>query len=176
MLRAQTQIPADKPLVLRGLGDAGAFVDILVAVMPPAAAALTTVTQLFNLWLAARVVRISGRLKRPWPDLAAMRFPLATPVALAAAIAGSFLPGTAGVAAALPAASLLVAYAALGFAVLHGITRHLPSRGVLLFGVYAAVTVFGWPILLMTLLGLIDTALDLRRRVAALRGPPAPLA
>jgi hypothetical protein len=176
MLRAQTQIPADKPLVLGGLSDAGAFIDILVAVMPPAAAALTTVTQLFNLWLAARVVRISGRLKRPWPDLAAMRFPLSTPVALAAATAGSFLPGTAGVAAALPAASLLVAYAALGFAVLHGITRHLPSRGVVLFGTYAAVAVFGWPILLMTLLGLIDTALDLRRRVAAMRGPPAPLA
>jgi hypothetical protein len=176
MLRTQMQIPADKPLVLRGLADAGAFVDILVSVMPPAAAALTTVTQLFNLWLAARVVRISGRLKRPWPDLAAMRFALSTPIALAVAIAGAFLPGTAGVAAALPAASLLVAYAALGFAVLHGVTRHLPSRGVVLFGIYAAVAVFGWPILLMTLLGLIDTALDLRRRVAALHDPPAPLA
>jgi len=62
----------------------------------------------------------------------------------------------------------------LGFAVLHGITRHLPSRGLILFGVYAAVAVFGWPVLLMTLLGLVDTALDLRARVAAAHNPPPP--
>src|SRR5690348_6180057 len=105
-----------------------------------------------------------------------MRFPPVTAVALAAAVGASFLPGAVGFAAALPAASLLIAYAVLGFAVMHGITRHLPSRGVVLFGIYAAVAVFGWPVLLMTLLGLIDAALDLRGRVAATRGPPAPLA
>lgn len=172
MLRAQMHVPADKPLNLPGLADP----EFLARVLPPAAAALTTMTQLFNLWLAGRIVRLSGRLRRPWPDFSALRFPPATPIALAAAFGGSFLPGTVGLAAALPAASLLIAYAVLGFAVLHGITRHLPSRGAVLFGVYAAVAVFGWPVLLLTLLGLIDTALDLRGRVAATRGPPAPLA
>jgi Predicted membrane protein (DUF2232) len=172
MLRMQMSMPADKPLELPGLANP----ELLAAVLPPAAAALTTTTQLFNLWLAGRIVRISGRLRRPWPDFAALRFPSSTPIALAAAFGGSFLPGTVGLAAALPAASLLMAYAVLGFAVLHGITRHLPSRGLVLFGIYAAVAVFGWPVLLMTLLGLLDTALDLRGRVAAARGPPAPLA
>ncbi len=172
MLRAQMGVPADKPLDLPGLADPA----VLAMVLPPAAAALTTMTQLLNVWLAGRIVRISGRLRRPWPDFAGLRFPAATPIALAAAFGGSFLPGTIGLAAALPAASLLIAYAVLGFAVVHGITRHLPSRGVVLFGIYAAVAVFGWPVLLMTLLGLIDTALDLRGRVAATRGPPAPLA
>jgi hypothetical protein len=172
MLRAQMQVPADKPLDLPGLADPA----VLAVVLPPAAAALTTMTQLFNLWLAGRIVRISGRLRRPWPDFASLRFPSAAPLALAVAFGASFLPGTIGLAAALPAASLLMAYAVLGFAVLHGITRHLPSRGVVLFGIYAAVAVFGWPVLLMTLLGLLDSALDLRGRVAATRGPPAPLA
>ena len=172
MLRAQMNVPADKPLNLPGLADPA----WLATVLPPAAAALTTMTQLLNLWLAGRIVRISGRLRRPWPEFSALRFPSATPLALAAAFGGSFVPGTVGLAAALPAASLLMAYAVLGFAVLHGITRHLPNRGAVLFGVYAAVAVFGWPVLLMTLLGLIDTALDLRGRVAAARGPPAPLA
>ena len=141
-------------------------------VLPPAAAALTTMTQLLNLWLAGRIVRISGRLRRPWPAFSTLRFPQTTPIALAAAFGASFLPGTLGLAAGLPAASLLIAYAVLGFAVVHGVTRHLPSRGVVLFGIYAAVAVFGWPVLLMTLLGLIDTALDLRGRIAATRGPP----
>jgi predicted membrane protein DUF2232 len=176
MFRAQLQIPSDKPLVVPGLSDPDRLIDMLVMVLPPAAAVLTTITQLLNLWLAARIVKISGRLKRPWPDLPAMRFPPTTVVLLAAAIGGSFLPDVAGVAAALPAASLLLAYAALGFAVLHAITRRLPSRAILLIGVYIAVAVFGWPVLLLTLLGLIDTALDLRTRLAATRGPPAPLA
>ena len=41
-------------------------------------------------------------------------------------------------------------------------------------GVYAAVIVFGWPVLVMTLLGLADAAFDLRGRVARERGPPQP--
>ena len=168
MLRTQMRVPADKALDLPGIANP----EVLAMVLPPAAAALTTMTQLLNLWLAGRIVRISGRLRRPWPEFSALRFPSATPIALAAAFGASFLPGTIGLAAALPAASLLIAYAVLGFAVVHGITRHVPSRGVVLFGIYAAVAVFGWPVLLMTLLGLIDTALDLRGRVAAARGPP----
>jgi len=168
MLRTQMRVPPDKPLELPGLADPAA----LAMVLPPAAAALTTVTQLLNLWLAGRIVRISGRLRRPWPEFAALRFPSTTPIALAAAFGASFLPGTLGHAAALPAASLLMAYAVLGFAVVHGITRHLPSRGVVLFAIYVAVALFGWTVLLMTLLGLIDAALDLRGRVAATRKPP----
>jgi Predicted membrane protein (DUF2232) len=168
LLHTQMGVPADKPLELPGMANP----EVLAMVLPPAAAALTTMTELLNLWLAGRIVRISGRLRRPWPEFSALRFPSTTPIALAAAFGASFLPGTIGLAAGLPAASLLIAYAVLGFAVVHGITRHLPSRGVVLFGIYAAVAVFGWPVLLMTLLGLIDTALDLRGRVAATRGPP----
>ncbi len=176
MLRARMHVPAGDTLTLPGVSDPEWLLDMMVAVLPPAAAVLAAVTQIFNLWLAARIVQTSGRLKRPWPDLAAMQFPPATAVALAAALGASFLPGILGFAAALPAAGLLLAYALLGFAVLHGITRHLPSRPVVLAGVYAVVAIFGWPVLLMTLLGLLDAALDLRARVAAMRGPPAPLA
>jgi hypothetical protein len=176
MLRLQMHIPPGESLTVPGVSDPDRLIDILVAVLPPGAAVLTTMTQLLNLWLAARIVRISGRLKRPWPDLADMRFPAATPFVLTAAIAGSFLPDVVGIACTLVVATLLVAYAALGFAVLHGITRRLQSRSIVLVGVYTAVAIFGWPILLVALLGLIDIALDLRTRIAAMRGPPAPLA
>ena len=71
-------------------------------------------------------------------------------------------------------ASLLMAYALLGFAVLHSITRGMNSRSFVLAGVYAAVAVFYWPILIMTLLGLADAAIDIRGRVARRRPPAAP--
>jgi len=66
-----------------------------------------------------------------------------------------------------------MAYGVLGFAVLHAVTRGLDARVFLLGGVYAAVLVFGWPILALCLLGLIETAVDLRARIARRRGPPA---
>ena len=44
----------------------------------------------------------------------------------------------------------------------------------MLGGIYAAVIVFGWPVLVMSLLGLADTAFDFRGRAARRRGPPNP--
>jgi len=176
VLRAQMHIPDGEPLTMPGVDDPNRLIDILVIVFPAMAAALATLVELINIGLAARIVAVSGRLRRPWPDLSAMRLPAVTPAAFAAALAASFLPGIAGTAAAVTAGCLLIAYAALGFAVLHGITRHLQSRALVLAGVYALVAVLWWPLLLMTLLGLVDTAFDLRARVAATRGPPAPLA
>ena len=52
------------------------LLDILVAVLPPAAAVLATITNVVNLWLAERIVKVSGRLRRPPSDLSAMRFPV----------------------------------------------------------------------------------------------------
>jgi hypothetical protein len=176
LLRAQMQIPEGAPLVVPGMDNPERLVDILVVLMAPVGALFSTLIEMLDLWLAARILRLSGRLKRPWPDLAAMRLPAATPLALAAALAASFASGVAGFVAALLAGSLLFAYAVIGFAVMHDITRHLHGRGVMLVGMYATVIVLIWPIMLMGLLGVIDTALDLRGRVAAARGPPAPLA
>jgi hypothetical protein len=175
-LRIQFQIPDGQLLIIPGIDNPDRFVDVLVIMMAPGGAMLSTLIEILDLWLAARILRISGRLKRPWPDLVAMRLPSATPLALAVALAGSFISGVPGFVAALFAGSLLFAYAVIGFAVMHDITRHLNGRAVMLIGMYATVIVLIWPVLLMGLLGLIDTALDLRARVAAARGPPTPLA
>ena len=175
MLRAQLNIAADAPLVVPGIDDPNRLIDLVVAAAPAAVAVLSTIIQLFNLWLAARVVKISGRLRRPWPDLAATRLPPAAMLALVLAFAGTFLPGILGMAAALPTASLLVAFAVLGFAVMHGVTRFMQGRTLVLIILYLGFVLLGWsgwPILLMALLGMVDGAFDLRRRVAATRQPP----
>ncbi|MGZ3351320.1 MAG: DUF2232 domain-containing protein [Xanthobacteraceae bacterium] len=149
-----------------------ALIDVLVVAVPPAAAVFSTVTNVFNLWLAARAVKISGRLKRPWPDLAALTLPPSSSALLAAAIAGSFLPDLAGVLAGVLAASLLMAFAILGFAVLHAITRGMRARIFMLTALYAAAIVLGWPVLAMAVLGLAEILLNIRSRVARKRGPP----
>ncbi len=174
IIRIQRGTPAGAPLDIPGLPDPKHLFEFLSLVFPPSAAVLATITNLVNLWLAARVVKVSGRLKRPWPDLAAISFPPAVAALLAAAIAASFLPGLIGMIAGVLTATLLTAYAALGFAVLHKITGGISGRGFVLGAAYAAVGVLGWPVLAMTLLGLADTLLDVRGRVAARRGPSAP--
>lgn len=164
--QGQTQIP--------GRTDTGRVIDILVVALPPAAAVLFTILNSFNLWLAARVVKVSGRLRRPWPDLSMMSLPNFTPGILAAAIAGSFLPDLVGLLAGVLAASLFMAYAIMGFAVLHAVTRAMSGRTFALIGVYFTVVVFGWPILAMSMLGLAESAFNLRARFAApAAGPPA---
>jgi hypothetical protein len=166
VLRMQTRAPKE------AAPDLNRLVDFLVLALPPAAAVLTTTTNVLNLWLAGRIVTVSGRLKRPPSDLSAMQFPSYVPLLTGAAIAGSFLPGLIGTSAGVLAAAMLMAYAILGFAVLHNITRGVNARALLLGSAYASVLVLGWPALLMMLLGLTDTMLDLRGRVARRRGPP----
>src|ERR1700704_4837645 len=149
----------------RILGDQ-ARIDLLVIAVPPAAAVFSTVTNLLNLWLAARIVKISGRLTRPWPELPALTLPASAAGLLAAAIAGSFLPDLAGVLSGALAASLTMAFAILGYAVLHAITRGMNTRGVVLAGVYATTLMFTWPLLAASILGLADTILNIRGRIA----------
>jgi hypothetical protein len=173
ILRVETDAPANAPLTMPGVSNASRLIDFLVAAIPPAAAVLATITNVFNLWLAARIVKFSGLLKRPWPPLAAMTFPRALTAALALAVALSFLGSLIGTVAGVLSASLLMAYGMLGFAVLHAITRGMASRLFLIGGVYAAVLVFGWPVLALCLLGLIEAAIGLRARTTRTRGPPA---
>jgi hypothetical protein len=152
--------------------DTERLIDLFVAAIPPAAAVLTTLLNVINLWLAGRIVRVSGRLRRPWPDLTTLSLPPSAPWLLTAAVAGSFLPDLFGLLSGVLAASLLMIFAILGFAVLHAITRGMGNRGLALAGAYAAVFVFGWPVLGMALLGLAETAFNLRGRITQKRGPP----
>jgi hypothetical protein len=148
------------------------LLEILVNAIPPAAAVLATITNLLNLWLAARVVKFSGRLARPWPQLSSMTFPQLMTAALGVAIILSFLDGMLGIVGGIVAASLLLAYGVLGFAVLHAITQGMSARPLVLSITYASVFLLGWPMLALCLLGLIDSAIGLRGRISAKRGPP----
>jgi Predicted membrane protein (DUF2232) len=172
LLQIESGSAPGTPLTLPGVSQPQRLIDFMAEVIPPAAAVIAMLTNACNLWLAARVVKFSGRLSRPWPELAAMRLPRELGMALAVAIALSFVGGMLGILAGVVAASLLMAYGILGFAVLHALTRGIAARGFILGASYASVLVFGWPMLMLCLLGLIDAIFDLRGRAARRRPPP----
>jgi hypothetical protein len=171
LLHSGPDVSGEGAVLSTGLLERPRQLDLLVAIIPPAAAVVSTVTSLFNLWLAARIVSMSGRLKRPWPDLKSVELPRFAPVVLGAAVAGTFLPQLPGIVCSLLVCTMLMAYALLGLVVLHQITVGLSGRNFVLGGTYALIAVFAWPLLLTALIGLADCAFDIRGRVAGKRGP-----
>jgi hypothetical protein len=149
------------------------LVAFLVAITPPTAAVGTTIISVVNLWLAARVVSFSGRLKRPWPDLSAITFPKMLISALAIALVLNVAGGMLGIIALVFSSTLMLAFALVGLAVLHTVTRGLTGRPFMLGSVYiSAPLLSGWPILAFALIGVGETAFDLRARLARKRGAP----
>jgi hypothetical protein len=149
------------------------MLDILVTIAPAIAAMATTLMLTFNLWLAAKITATSGRLHRPWPDLKAATLPPMTLAVLCAILAVGFADGLPAILARITSAGLLMAYAFIGFAVLHTLTLASNSRALWLICAYLITVIFTWAVLLMIVLGLLDSVFGIRRRF--LRGrPPLP--
>ncbi|MEP9348673.1 DUF2232 domain-containing protein [Xanthobacter sp. KR7-225] len=158
---------------LAGGTDPAAMGALLARLLPPMAGVLSMVSQLVCLYLAAKAAQISQRLTRPWPDLSAFRLPSGTALALAAALALTLTPDMAGLAGSVAAATLILAYALAGFALVHALTRGHSARILVLSGVWFTSLVLGWPIIAMAVLGFVDALFDLRARLATAQGPPA---
>ncbi|MBB6307094.1 DUF2232 domain-containing protein [Xanthobacter tagetidis] len=158
---------------LAGGTDTAAMGALLARLLPPMAGALSMVSQLACLYLAGKAALVSQRLTRPWPDLSAFRLPRGTPLALAAALLLTMAPSMLGLAASVAAATLILAFALAGFALVHALTRGHTARVLVLSGVWATSLMLGWPLLAMAALGLADALFDLRARVSTPKGPPA---
>jgi len=150
-------------------------IDAVIKVAPAAAAMFATLMLTLNLWLAAKITATSGLLRRPWPDLKSTALPPMTLVALFAAIGFCFSGGLFAMLAIIITATLLMAYALSGFAVLHTLTLALKSRTFWLGSTYALVVMFVWPVLAMVALGLADAAFGLRQRFWQRQPPPLPV-
>jgi hypothetical protein len=155
--------------------DAEHWVDALVSLAPAAGVSVALMTLTLNLWLSAKITATSGQLRRPWPDLRGTTLPPMTLPALFIAIAFCFTGGLLAMLAQIATAALMMAYALIGFAVLHMLTTPMKSRAFWLGTTYAVVVVFGWPILALVALGLADALFDLRRRYQRGKPPPLPV-
>ncbi|POR55408.1 DUF2232 domain-containing protein [Bosea psychrotolerans] len=131
---------------------------------------VTTITA--NLWIAAKAVRISGRLPRPWPFIPATTLPRQALLLLVLAMVTASLGGFVGVAGAAMTGALLAAFMFSGLALLHDASRGKAWRTPMLVSVYVALIVMQAVLTpLLALAGLLDTLLGLRKRVAL---PPPP--
>jgi hypothetical protein len=155
-------------------GEAEQWIDAVVKIAPAAAAIFVTMTLTLNLWLAAKITATSGRLHRSWPDLKSVSLPPMTLAALCIAIGLCFTGGLFAILALIATAALMMAYALVGFAVLHTLTLSLKSRALWLSCTYVIVVVFSWPVLAMTALGIADAVFGLRQRYLRGRPPPVP--
>src|SRR3954452_21252980 len=116
--------------------DTERLIDSLIIVAPAAAAGVAMLTLTLNLWLAATITVTSGRLSRPWPDLKSVTLPPMTLAALCTAIPFCFSGGLAAIGAWIVTSALLLAYALVGFAVLHTLSLALKKRAFWLGSAY----------------------------------------
>lgn len=172
---ALTAIISQMPAVSGGEAiseqDVSRIADNMIALLPSASATLWLLMTLFNLYIAGRVVRASGRLNRPWPELAAIEIPGSVNIALALVIGLWFFGGPVSPYAGAAAAVLLMCEALVGLAVIHSVTRQNKTRGPILFALYTSVFILIWPLLFMSVLGILESRFRFRDRF---RGPPTP--
>jgi hypothetical protein len=148
---------------------------ILAAFVPFVAGASFVPMIAGNLWLAAKVVKMSGRLVRPWPDMASTVLPREAALALVAASLGYLvLPGFAGLACAALSGALVTAFFLTGLAAIHAMTWGKSWRQAALAALYFSVFVIltlALPVL--AVFGLADTLFNLRDRANLPATPPS---
>jgi hypothetical protein len=168
--RAMVSLPA-------GISTAD-LAEILVYVLPFGMGSGFVYFTSVNLWLAAKVTKLSGRLVRPWPYLPDLRLNRSAlslgAVALALAM---ILPGFGRILAMALLGALVAGGSITGLTTIHAITTGKPARSAILGGVYALLIIGMTVVLpLLALFGLSDALLDYRRRFGAIPPvtPPPP--
>ncbi|MHB2168069.1 DUF2232 domain-containing protein [Alsobacter sp. R-9] len=148
--------------------------ELFAVAAPPISAAVGVGFAVLLAYVAGRITAASGRLPRPWPDVAAAELPQAALLGLLAALAAAaVLRGFAGVFALSIAAALAMAFCMQGLAVIHVLTRGVAGRGSILAVLYIVFVLLpGWPAVLSALVGIADTIFGLRARRMARPGPP----
>jgi hypothetical protein len=151
----------------------GELTSIVVASLPGAVSLSLMITALASLWLAGRVTLASGRLLRPWPDFSKIELPLGSAVLLVAATVLSFTSDRMWLLSDGLASALRLAFALLGLAVLHHVTRGSPWRGFVLTITYAGLLILSkHAMLILSLIGLAETAFHYRNSAQRAAPPP----
>jgi hypothetical protein len=143
-----------------------AFAEFLAPAMPGLFAGLWMVMATVNGSLAQGVLGRFGASWRPSPDIAALSLPMWIPALLALTALATMFGGAARYLGFNVMIVLAVPFCLAGLAVLHTLARRFPRPAVPLVSFYVVAAVFGWPLLLIALLGVLDSSLGLRRRMA----------
>ena len=120
-----------------------------------------------NSTLAQNILARTGHAIRPLPRYSQFELPNWMSVALAIVILLSFFSGTVGEFGRNASPLLSTPFFLLGLAVIHTLSRRVSARGMVLFGTYFLLIVFGWLSAVVVLLGVFEQWISLRQRFAA---------
>ena len=140
------------------------FAHLLAMIMPGLVAASWMAMTLINGILAQGLLARFGASWRPSPALATLSLPRWFPLLPVLATAATALGGTIGFFGVNMMIVLTLPFCLAGLAVLHTIAYRFSRPAILLISFYVLAGLFGWPLLLITFLGLIDASLRLRGR------------
>ncbi|MBV8120131.1 MAG: DUF2232 domain-containing protein [Alphaproteobacteria bacterium] len=143
-----------------------ALVRALALVTPGTVAASWMTMSASNAILAQGVLARLGKAWRPSPDLAGLTLPIWPSMLLAAAAVLAVLGGTACFLGVNLLIVLSVPFCLAGLAVLHTAVRRLPRPQFPLVAFYVLAGLFGWPLVVIAVIGALDAPLGLRRRFA----------
>jgi predicted membrane protein DUF2232 len=133
-------------------------------VMPGLIAASWMAMTVINGVLAQGLLARFGASWRPSPALVTLSLPMWFPVVPVLATVATVLGGSMRFLGINMMIVLTVPFCLTGLAVLHIIAYRFSHPAILLVSFYVLAGVFGWPLLLITFLGLIDASLRLRGR------------
>jgi hypothetical protein len=138
----------------------------LASIIPGVVAASWMVTAVVNATLAQGVLARFAANWRPSPSLVALELPIWLHIALGIAAAASIVGGMGRFVGINAIIALSVAFCLGGLAVLHAAVRRLSHPTMILVFFYVTAALFGWPFLVVAILGLLESWLGLRRRLA----------
>ena len=138
--------------------------NLLAMIMPGLVAASWIAMTLINGILAQGLLARFGASWRPSAALGTLSLPTWFPVLPVLATAATALDGTTRFLGVNMMIVLTVPFCLAGLAVLHTIAYRFSRPAILLISFYVLAGLFGWPLLVITFLGLIDASLRLRRR------------
>ncbi|MCB5176840.1 DUF2232 domain-containing protein [Microvirga lenta] len=151
----------------------GELIDAFARATPfLSAQGFTTVLALY-LWAAGRIVLLSKRLPRPWPEVPELQMPRRVALLLVVAIGLAMIDGFIGVFGFALAGALFMAFALQGLAAIHDRTRGKPARLFLLTGLYVLVFMTqGLLLVPLSLFGIADSVFGLRHRFGSGKAGP----
>ena len=140
--------------------------DLWMAEVLPGLAVISWLTMtIINAALAQGALMRFGRNRRPPMRLVDLELPRwLSPVFLAALLAASAAPDPVAFLALNTALILALPFAFAGLSVVHAVARSRSAKVPILIGFYMFLFLFGWPIMLLVGLGMIEQWIGLRRR------------
>ena len=142
-------------------------VDSVAPVLPGVIGLYWTLTLVVNGALGQGLAVRFGWNLRLSPDFSTLALPRWLPTVAAVLLIGAIvMPGTLGFYAVNGAILLSLPFFLVGLAVVHVAARRFATGSVLIIAFYAMMMMFGWPVVFVAFIGLVEQLAGFRRRMA----------